>query len=258
MAKLNFQYNMTIDFSMPVIKHCYSLRCIPLECDSQHIEDISVKIFPENQLTYSADGFGNMLVTDRITTMHNEFAVDISGTVETGRHITPEPEPNPVYKYPTSYTQCGSQLNMMFERIRTGVTEDGVDTALKFTRAIRANIIYQSGATGVTTTAEEALLKGAGVCQDYSHVLIALLRKAGFPARYVVGMMVGEGETHAWVEVWHNGAWYGIDPTNNRPADENYIIISRGRDFADCGINRGLLTGGGTQTQKVFLKVERV
>ena len=51
--------------------------------------------------------------------------------------------------------------------------------------------------------------------------------------------------------------WHGIDPTNNRLADENYIIISRGRDFADCGINRGLLTGGGMQTQTVGLKVTK-
>ena len=73
----------------------------------------------------------------------------------------------------------------------------------------------------------------------------------------MVGMMVGEGETHAWVEVYHEGSWYGVDPTNNRLADENYIIISRGRDFADCGINRGLLTGGGMQTQTVSLKVTK-
>lgn len=254
MATLDFNYNMTIGFSMPVIKHCYTLRCIPLECENQHIEDIKVKVFPENELTYSADGFGNILVTDRIVTMHNEFTVDVEGTVITGEHVTPDSEPNPVYKYPTHFTACGTELQKMFDRIRVGISDDAVDTALKFTRAIRANIVYKSGATSVITTAEEALLNGAGVCQDYSHILLALLRKAGIPARYVVGMMVGEGETHAWVEVYHNGCWYGVDPTNNRLADENYIIISRGRDFADCGINRGLLTGGGTQKQTVSLK----
>lgn len=257
MAVLDFSYNMSIKFSMPVIKHCYSLRCIPLECENQHIEDIKVSVFPENMLTYSADGFGNILITDRIVTMHNEFGVAVEGTVSTGRHITPDSEPNPVYKYPTGYTECKAELCRLFSRVEPGISDDGVDTALKFTRAIRANIVYQSGATGFATTAEEALLKGAGVCQDYSHILIALLRKAGFFARYVVGMMVGEGETHAWVEVYSDGCWHGIDPTNNRPADENYIIISRGRDFADCGINRGLLTGGGNQTQTVSLKVTR-
>ncbi len=257
MGMLDFSYNMTIKFSLPVIKHCYTLRCIPLECDNQHIEDIKVTVFPENELTYSEDGFGNILVTDRIVTMHNEFSVQVEGTVKTGESCQKEAEPNPVYKYPTHYTTCGKELNKMFERIQVGISDDLVDTAMKFTRAIRANIVYKSGSTSVVTTAEEALLQGSGVCQDYSHILIALLRKAGIPARYVVGMMVGEGETHAWVEVYHNGAWYGVDPTNNRVADENYIIISRGRDFADCGINRGLLTGGGFQTQTVSLKVTK-
>lgn len=255
MAVLDFSYNMSIKFSLPVIKHCYTLRCIPLECENQHIEDIKITVFPENELTYSHDGFGNILVTDRIVTMHNEFTVDVMGTVITGEQITPEADLNPVYKYPTSYTKCGAELNRMFERIKIGISQDSVDTALKFTRAIRANIVYKTGSTSVVTTAEEALLNGAGVCQDYSHILLALLRKAGIPARYVVGMMVGEGETHAWVEVYHNGSWHGVDPTNNRLADENYIIISRGRDFTDCGINRGILTGGGFQTQTVGLKV---
>ncbi len=258
MATLDFSYNMSIKFSSPVIKHCYSLRCIPLECENQHIEDIKVEIFPENQITYSSDGFGNVLITDRIVMLHNEFTVDVNGTVTTGAHITPDSRPNPVYKYPTHYTACGTELEKMFSRIKVGISDDCVDTAMKFTRAIRANIVYKSGATGVMTTAEEALSTGAGVCQDYSHMLIALLRKAGIPARYVVGMMVGEGETHAWTEVYQNGFWYGVDPTNNRLADENYIIISRGRDFSDCGINRGLLTGGGNQTQKVSLKVTEI
>ena len=62
MAVLDFTYNMSIKFSMPVIKHCYTLRCIPLECESQHIEDIKVTVFPENDLTYSHDGFGNILL----------------------------------------------------------------------------------------------------------------------------------------------------------------------------------------------------
>lgn len=257
MAILDFSYKMEIGFSMPVLKHCYTLRCIPLECENQHIEDIRITVFPENQLTYSSDGFGNILVTDRITVIHNEFSAAVEGTVVTGEHITPETEINPIYKYPTHYTECKSELNKLFDRIKIGISNDPVETALKFTRAIRANIVYRSGATTVVTTAEEALLTGAGVCQDYSHMLIALLRKAGIPARYVVGMMVGEGETHAWVEVYKDGCWYGVDPTNNRLADENYIIISRGRDFADCGINRGLLTGGGTQNQRVSLKVTK-
>ena len=81
---------------------------------------------------------------------------------------------------------------------------------------------------------------GAGVCQDYSHVLLSLLRMAGMPARYVVGLMQGEGESHAWVEANCRGYWYGIDPTNHLLINESYIKLAHGRDYGDCMISRGI------------------
>ncbi len=69
-------------------------------------------------------------------------------------------------------------------------------------------------------------------------------------------MMLGEGASHAWVEVWVNGMWVGIDPTNNRLTDETYIKLTHGRDFGDGAIDRGRFLGFAGQTQKILVKVE--
>ena len=87
--------------------------------------------------------------------------------------------------------------------------------------------------------------------------MIALCRMAGIPARYVTGMLVGEGSSHAWVEVLSVGKWYGLDPTNNLIVGEEHIKIGTGRDASDCPINRGLLFGGGEQVQIVSVKVRQ-
>ena len=85
---------------------------------------------------------------------------------------------------------------------------------------------------------------------------IAVCRALGIPVRYVVGMQEGTGETHAWAEIYDNGIWVGIDPTNNKLVDDRYLTLSHGRDFADCGINRGLFIGGGTQKQTIQAMVK--
>lgn len=77
----------------------------------------------------------------------------------------------------------------------------------------------------------------AGVCQDFAHVMLAACRAEGFLARYVSGMVPGEGETHAWVEVYEDGHWHACDPTFNKPADEGYIKLAHGHDTNDSAVN---------------------
>jgi transglutaminase-like putative cysteine protease len=78
------------------------------------------------------------------------------------------------------------------------------------------------------------------------------------PCRYVAGMMMGEGSSHAWVEVWDEEKWIGYDPTNKRLVDDDYIKISNGRDSADCLVNQGIFTGNVAQTQEISVIVEEV
>ena len=117
---------------------------------------------------------------------------------------------------------------------------------------------YETGSTTMRTTAEEAFMQRKGVCQDYAHIMIALCHLAKIPARYVAGMMVGEGYSRAWVEILSEDVWYAFDPTHACEAKENYIKIGVGRDAEDCMINKGILKGGGSQTQEIRVLVEEL
>ncbi len=119
----------------------------------------------------------------------------------------------------------------------------------------RASLSYQWGVTTVRTTAVEALAGGVGVCQDYAHAMLAVCRAAGVPARYVSGHLVGEGGSHAWVEVVVPGREcerpntamaVAFDPTHGRRAGWGYLTIAVGRDYTDVAPTSGCYEGTAT------------
>jgi transglutaminase-like putative cysteine protease len=115
---------------------------------------------------------------------------------------------------------------------------------------VHTALAYEHGVTAVTTTAADALAAGRGVCQDYAHVMLSVCRLVGIPARYVSGHLLGEGGSHAWVEVfrrrrgreWSAEAW---DPANNCRTGAGYITIAVGRDYADVAPMSGMYEGSG-------------
>jgi len=106
-------------------------------------------------------------------------------------------------------------------------------------RALR----YESEISGVETTASRSLARGAGVCQDYAHLMIALCRALSLPARYVAGYAPGEGRMHAWVEVLIDNQWQAWDPTHNRAARSECVAVAIGRDFRDANPHQGIFRG---------------
>ena len=130
-----------------------------------------------------------------------------------------------------------------------------------YMHSIYSDYVYKSGTTQIATTAEEAFAQGYGVCQDYSHILISLLRMESIPCRYVTGMMLGEGLSHAWVEFYSDGKWIAVDPTNDTVVKDDHIRIAAGRDYSDCSINQGLFTGcdgKAKQYQNICVSVEEI
>ena len=105
---------------------------------------------------------------------------------------------------------------------------------------------YEAGVTTVQTTAAEALALRRGMCQDYAHVMIAICRAAGLAARYVSGHLLGEGGSHAWVEVLlpHGDGYYAhaYDPTNGRRRHMGYTTVAVGRDYGDVSPVSGVYT----------------
>ena len=123
---------------------------------------------------------------------------------------------------------------------------------------LHADFRYAPGTTNVRTTAEQAFQQGCGVCQDYAHIFIALMHLAKIPARYVTGLVTGEGASHAWVEILDGDKWYGLDPTNDMLVTDNHIKIGVGRDAGDCMINRGIMHGNTRQSQEIKVTVREI
>jgi transglutaminase-like putative cysteine protease len=132
---------------------------------------------------------------------------------------------------------------------------------------LRDHLTYERGATTVSTTAAEVLVARHGVCQDFAHLAIALLRAQGIPARYMSGYHypnpeapVGEtytGESHAWLEAWV-GEWRPVDPTNSGSVGERHVLVGHGRDYGDVPPLKGIFHGGPTDTIVVTVEATRL
>lgn len=260
MKTYKFLYNMQLDFSGVATNHSFTLKCIPHSDERQDISNLEIKVLPALKYEEGVDSFGNSYLFGRNEEPHSKFSISVTGEAVTGKQdFVPGEGEHQLGKYRaySIYTKPGEKLTAYFKK-HYKKQERNLDTALVFMHQLYADFIYQPGATNVRTTAEEAITLGKGVCQDYSHILIGLCQMAGIPARYVVGMLEGEGASHAWVEVYSDGSWYALDPTNNLFVTDGHVKISYGRNYRDCIMNKGVFCGGGVQTQSVQVVLEEI
>lgn len=259
---LDFEYSMSLDFSQPVNSHQFTLRMIPHSDERQQITGCELHIEPDTHLQYDNDAFGNRYVFGEIKQSHTRFSVSVTGKAI----INPE-EHVPVnkskimlapFRFPTHYTKAGKLLKEYFDIYKPRPDESTFDFCERLMHQIYKDMVYLPGVTDINTTAEQAFEHRRGVCQDYAHIMLSLCRIADIPCKYIVGMMQGEGFSHAWVEIASDDKWYGMDPTNDKLVDDTYIKISNGRDYKDCIVNRGVFTGfNATQTQTVHVSVQQ-
>jgi transglutaminase-like putative cysteine protease len=250
---VRFQYQTELAFSSPASEHWFLLRILPKSDNRQRIKNLSWNIDPSpaDTLWQTVDGFGNDALAGYISLPHSNFRFGIEGSAEvSGEPYTASCEPPRYLLYPTELTRTHHKLINFYNDVNTSVLVGALDRIQHFSHAVHAHLRYERGATSNSTSAAKAFDIGAGVCQDYAHILLALLRLDKIPCRYVAGLASDYGETHAWVEAWTGTQYCAVDPTRDKLIDKGYIAISRGRDFADCSIERGVFKGacGGTQT----------
>ena len=134
---------------------------------------------------------------------------------------------------------------------------------------IREDFVFRSGVTTVSTPIATVLERREGVCQDFTHLMIASLRALGLPARYVSGYvrtrpppgaarLLGADQSHAWVAAWlgPEHGWIDLDPTNNLVVREEHVVLGWGRDYSDISPLRGIILGGGRHTLTVSVDLE--
>ncbi|MCM1387148.1 MAG: transglutaminase family protein [Bacillus sp. (in: Bacteria)] len=269
MKTLHFDYDMQLRYAEEVKKCYFTIKCIPADTARQHLKELEIRIEPCKHWEQGEDSFGNRLLFGRVDESHQVFSFHVTGLVETGMteyEAAADSNMAGIYRYPYGLTIPGEELRAYYGDLKSCLKDSAsaagasgkspeYQKGVILMNRLYQDFFYEKNVTGMETSAEEAWKGGKGVCQDYAHIMIALCRMAGIPARYVTGMLIGEGYSHAWVEILADGKWYGLDPTNNLIVREDHIKIGTGRDVADCLINRGLITGGGVQTQTVCVNV---
>ena len=255
MGTLSFQYSMTLAYSQPVSESHYTLKCLPRDTDMQRISQLAISITPAHSFQRGFDAFGNPTVYGNLYCPHDRFTVTVTGTAETWLAVSQRNTENPMlFRHPYGLNRPDDRIRSYFSSLTLPHTSC-YDDALSLMHSLHRDFRYEQGVTGVSTTAAQAWALGRGVCQDYTHIFIALCHLAGIPARYVTGMMCGEGATHAWAEILSGDYWYALDPTNDCIAADSYIKIAHGRDASDCMVNKGIIRSFAEQKQTVTVLV---
>lgn len=262
MTKLRFRYSMKLSYSEPVENCSFTVKCIPCSNRRQTLEQYSITIEPETSYSESVDGFGNVKIIGSVLKRHESFSIEVSGDVTINQVLHEEIADivrSGVFRYPYGKTVPGPKITEYADLIKKEYDFNNVistyDKAVYLMRKLHNIYTYEKKVTDVDTSAEEAFEIGSGVCQDYAHVYISLARLLGMPARYVTGLVIGEGQSHAWVEVLCDDKWIGLDPTNNLLVNDEFVKFGHGRDATDCKINLGIMRGGGNQQQEIDVKV---
>jgi len=251
---VSFQYQTELRFSSPASAHSFLLRILPQSDNRQRIKKLSWHIDPPGTQWHANDNFGNEVLSGYIEAPHEHFSFGVQGTAD----VLSEPyticnEPKRILLYPTKLT---SGLKDFYSGLEHSAPSNALQRIEYFSHAVHTHLRYERGITASSTTAQEAFDLGAGVCQDYAHILLALLRQSAVPCQYIAGFASDYGETHAWVEAWLEDRFYGIDPTRDKFIDEGYVAISHGRDFDDCSVERGVFKGACRGTMAINLKME--
>lgn len=261
MKKLEFSLSSTLQLGEPVTGHYFCLRILPASDPSQRIGLVNVDVSPCDRYVVQRDGWGNELFIGEAVATHDSFAYYVEGEAVVDSAQGRGDKLNEAYRFASALTQPGAALQAL--RAQAGPFDVGAagpkavfDRAVALRSLVYANMHYIQGSTDVNTTAEEAVAQRKGVCQDYAHILAALLRMDGIPARYVCGLMWGEGATHAWAEFYDGTTWWGEDPTNDCEAGDYYIALARGRDHHDCAMERGVFRGGSMQRLTTRVSVQ--
>ncbi|HEV2475268.1 MAG TPA: transglutaminase family protein [Candidatus Dormibacteraeota bacterium] len=263
MVRQTFRY----EYTEPIRDLSHRLVVIPPERfgDQRRLwHEVSVGL-DAARLENGVDRFGNVIV--------DVFAPNVRDTIEFVAEVSVERRADEPHRVPDGWLADGhllqpSRLTKPDEAILraaddlAAAADWGLSLADRINDWVYQSLTYRHGITGVQTTAAEALALGAGVCQDYAHVMLAVCRACGLPSRYVSGHLLGQGGTHAWVEVvlpTNDGTGdaiaHAFDPTHASRGGLGYVTVAVGGDYADVAPTSGTYRSGArgrlTATKKV-------
>jgi transglutaminase-like putative cysteine protease len=276
MPVFKIQHVTKYNYSRPVKESVNQIRIYPVASAQQEILQHDVTISSDPEPFFFIDYWGNRCADFSLLEAHSSLVIDSRVVVRTIGQET-IPVVNSSREELLTFIENDFHLLELSrpEEIKATLALqqilDELDcnhkTVMQIVEACSGYIFsqfkYIKGITNIETTVDEILQHRSGVCQDFAHVLLQLLRTMGIPTRYVSGYicpnkngMRGEGATHAWVEAYiPQLGWTGIDPTNNVWATSHHVKLAVGRNFNDCSPVKGTFKGISRQTLSVYVSV---
>lgn len=221
-----------------------------------HYWDVSVP----GERCVKQDAFKNIWITSSQRFAYEQMTIMAQGIIE----LSPKPfalnmtdHLNPyLFLQPTPTTLCNAEMKEFAHRL---VPEINRHNLMKLSEAILQHIPYLPNLTSVKTSAIDAFQDRQGVCQDHSHVFIAMCKALGLPARYVSGYLfvpnTSHLASHAWAEVFLDNTWYCFDTSNQLFSPEAHVYVAVGRDYWDVAPIRGVREKGGIESMHSIVQV---
>jgi transglutaminase-like putative cysteine protease len=253
-------------------------RLTPRSDSRQNVVLNRVETVPATRSYRYVDYWGTAVTTFDLHAPHTELEVTSSSIVETDKDEAPKEkfgweevrsaaviDRYDEYLAPSLYTPSSRRM----ARVGEGIAKyhDPQQAILEAANWVHNELSYVPGTTGVHSSGLDALREGKGVCQDFAHLTLILLRSMGIPSRYVSGYLhpnakakVGDtidGQSHAWVQAW-TGGWRHYDPTNDKEINEQYISVGVGRDYHDVTPLKGIYSGEGSTDLDVVVEITRL
>lgn len=283
--RFEISHRTSYRYAIPATEAYLEARLIAPNTAAQTVEERKMLINPDLTTSEYIDAFENRVEFFSMTLRHERLIIDNrmivrthGQTLPTAALQVPVAEARQVfasnlidhfdYLQPTLAVPIGGPAHLWAKR-HLGAARPLGEALGSLNTAIFEYFEYKSGSTDNSTLLATVWKQRKGVCQDFAHVMLSILRSAGLPARYVCGYietdappgrrLIGAVATHAWVEVLVPGmSWVALDPTNNQWCGERHVSVSFGRDCRDAAPVRGTFKGSGTQDMRVGVRMKRV
>jgi transglutaminase-like putative cysteine protease len=269
---LEVQHETCLDYAAPVTESVTEVRMEPVSDADQSCRSFHLAVGPAADVFRYQDGLGNHVHHFNVLPPHDHVRILAASIVET------TPRQRDMFssraRYPLEETPAKIELldflqfrgpvrrspalTPLLDTLRPKAGQELSHLVSSIAEYIKSHFQYARDVTLATSPIDDLLEHGKGVCQDFTHLMIAVLRAFGVPARYVSGYIHRpdkESQSHAWCEVWFPDlGWFGVDPTNNRVAGDHFVKVAIGRDFTDVPPNKGVYRG--QAEEKISVRVE--
>jgi transglutaminase-like putative cysteine protease len=282
----SIRYLTEYEYDAPVSDNLNALRVRPATTSSQRCDEFHTRIDPEARVSRYLDYFGTEVLEFGIPASHKKLEIDVRARVVTAEPAEPPNGPAESLST-TSYQDAAGEFILPWQdqpRL-AGLDEleadlgpaEPLEALERLCDLIPSRFEYRPGVTYVGSDVSDLLEAGAGVCQDFVHLALIVLRRRGIAARYVSGYLWAtplddsddsvEVDTHAWLEALLPGAngngrgepvWVGADPTNRKRSGETHVKIGHGRFYADVPPVKGLYLGGAKSTLRAAVTMSRL